>query len=233
MRIALVLACVALVVLGIVVTTFSVERSRTASDSNIDTSRQPFQDSARSAALDSQQISTEDLEKQIRDLGERVSSLAEKVDALERSSGRSPAPTPIPTEADFVDQHRTSVMRIVDEENRKREWEKAVKDTTDVATGLASKYSLPPSTLPSLREFGSQYMNRVRSILDEFQGDKWTKTRNIDSPEWAEWARQWAELKDWGRGRLTEIDGAHGGEMWDWFSQLVSGVVYHFTPQDK
>ncbi len=170
------------------------------------------------------------VDRRFADMAQRLEALSAEVEQLKASTNRSSIGAPPPSETEFMDRHRASVVQIMDEEQRKRDWDNTVKSVQTAAVDLASGCSKPEAAKPLLREFGAEYMRRAGSIIDDAR-TKWAEVSREGSAEYQRWERAWQDLDAWGKGRFGEIDSALGAETWNLFATQVGPLIYHFNPR--
>jgi hypothetical protein len=221
-------AIVGLLSVAVAVLWFESDRGAPTAPPQVQVHEQRSTDGGGGGALDSS-TTTADQDRRITELARQLDALATEVEQLKASAGRSPTSVPPPTEAEFLDQHRSSVIQIMDEEQHKRDLSKAVLATRQLANSMLVKFNLPESSRPLLDEFGTEYVRRVEAVIEEFKGYSKDATRT-DTVVQGLWEKRWTELNAWADGRLSEIGGGRGSELQSWWASWANQAIGELLP---
>lgn len=135
---------------------------------------------------------------------------------------KPPTAAPSASEAEFIEQHRQSILRVVDDAQWSRKLDDLTENSVQTAKTLGDQFGLPQSARPALEEFGGEYGRRLRGILENVR-----KELGPSVPPEKPWpparVREMQDLDAWAQGRLAEIDAQHSKAIWDGFGPIRSG----------
>jgi hypothetical protein len=170
---------------------------------------------ADSVELQAHKSATDDPQSDVGELRREVDELKAQVREL-RGNGSAP------TESEFVEKHRQSILRVLDD----AQWSRKLDELTEACTMMAKMqgehFDLPKSARPPLEEFGGEYGRRLGHILESVRKELGPSVP-LEKPWPPAQVREMQDLDAWAQGRLAEIDGEHAKALWDAFSVLRTG----------
>jgi hypothetical protein len=172
-----------------------------------------------------------ELSARVATLEQQLGSLSREIDRTQRllQESRQPAVTPEPQPLK-PRQQDDEVLRVLNRELRRREFENGLQTARAKACGLAGRFSLPDSTRPSLDEFGDNVVLRVQAIADQC-GHMSREAVLGDSPEHDTWVQAWRDLHEWAQSVLAGIDAKQSKDMWEWYAEAVYDLEGLLIPE--
>lgn len=141
---------------------------------------------------------------------------------------KPPAPEPStaaalsPSESEFIEKHRQSILRVVDDAQWTRKLDELNDSSLQTAKSLGDQFALPQSARPALEEFGAEYGRRLRGILEGVRKELGPSVP-VEKPWPPTRVREMQDLDAWAQAKLAEIDAQHAKAIWDGFAPIRSG----------